>query len=72
LPASVTVPVRAAVAVLAAMDSVTVFVLEPLVRDSVIQATSDAAVQLHPDEVVTVTLDVPAALDADTLVGDTV
>lgn len=71
LPARVTVPVRVAVAVLAAMDSVTVLVLEPLVRDSVIQATSDAAVQLHPDAVVTVTLEVPAALDADTLAGDT-
>jgi hypothetical protein len=70
-PATVTDPVRACAAVLAATVSVTLRVPVPLVLDRVIQGVPEDAVHAHCDVVVTVTLGLPPPLATDALVGDT-
>jgi hypothetical protein len=71
-PATVTVAVRAVVAVLAATVSCTVPLPDPLVGATVTQLAPDVAVHPHPVVVVTVTLAVPPPAATDALVGDTV
>jgi hypothetical protein len=70
-PATVTVPVRGNVDVLAAMVSVTVPPPLPLAGDRVIHVALDVAVHAQLAVVVTVTVEAPLVLGAEMVNGDT-
>ena len=70
-PATVTVPVRDVVALLAATVNVTLPVPDPLVGDAETQLAPELAFQEQPDVFVTETVKVPPLLPGVSPVGDT-
>jgi hypothetical protein len=70
-PATVTVPVRELVEVLAATVSVTEPLPDPPVGDTVIQLAAELAFHPHADELATVTANVPPVFPGANPVGDT-